>query len=126
MHHKLIRWSLAYGGGAFVIGFLFGALRELVLIPAFGARWGHLAEFPLVAGSVALLGILIARRASPPPLAIGFGGALVLVLLESTLAVGLLGVPVADYLRQYDLTRGELFPLGLLVMVLAPLLGRRR
>ena len=34
-------------------------------------------------------------------------------------------VSLADYLAGYDLTRGSLFPVGLALMALAPVIGRK-
>lgn len=121
----LFLWPVAYGAGAFAIGFLLGMLRELVLIPAFGERAGHLIEFPLVTGLVAALGLWVGRRASPPGILLGPGGVAVLVLLESTLALGVFGQTVPEYLAHYDLMQGALFPYGLAIMALAPILGKR-
>lgn len=122
---SLFLWPFAYGAAAFLIGFLFGILRELVLIPAFGDRAGHLIEFPLVTGSVAMLGLWAGRRASPPGILIGLGGVAVLVLLESSLALAVMGQTLSEYLAHYDITDGALFPFGLAIMALAPILGKR-
>jgi hypothetical protein len=119
-------WGLAYGGLGFAVGFVFGALRETVLIPAFGERAGHLLEFPLVTASVAAIGIWLGRRAHVPALAVGLLGVLVLVALESTMALAIFRTSLADYLAQYDVTRGALFPAGLVVMAAAPWLGAKR
>lgn len=122
---SLLRWSLAYGLGGFALGFVFGALRELVLIPQLGLTGGRWAEFPLVTLSIAALGVWIGRRARPPALAIGLLGVAVLVVAESFLAVVVLRQPIEAYAAQYNVLRGALFPYGLAVMGLAPLLGRR-
>ena len=122
---SLFLWPFAYGAAAFLIGFLFGILRELVLIPAFGDRAGHLIEFPLVTGSVAMLGLWAGRRASPPGILIGLGGMAVLVLLESSLALAIMGQTLSEYLAHYEITEGALFPYGLAIMALAPILGKR-
>jgi hypothetical protein len=41
------------------------------------------------------------------------------------MALGFMRISLADYLAGYDLTRGALFPIGLALMALSPLLGRR-
>jgi hypothetical protein len=121
---NLIAWSALYGALGFVAGFAFGALRQLVLIPAFGDRMGHLIEFPMVTLAACAIGLWIGARTSAPALAIGALGVLVLIVFESTMALGLLRVSLTDYLAGYDLMRGSLFPVGLALMALAPLAGR--
>ena len=49
---------------------------------------------------------------------------MVLVVLESTLALGVLGQPAERYLAGYDILAGALFPYGLTVMALAPVVLR--
>ncbi|MEM8877966.1 MAG: hypothetical protein AAGD23_08835 [Pseudomonadota bacterium] len=121
--------GLTYGIGAFGIGFLFGALREFVLIPQLGQRTGHLAEFHLVIGGVVALGLWLGLRLAAPRsrmrlLATGLLGVALLVFVESSFAVGVLGLSWGDYLAAYDLTKGALFPIGLALMTIAPLLSR--
>lgn len=118
-------WGLLFGSLCFAVGFAFGALRELVLIPALGERIGHLAEFPMVTLAACTVGVWIGIRASAPALAIGLIGVAVLIAFESTIALSFMGVGLTDYLAGYDLTRGALFPIGLALMALSPLAGRK-
>ena len=122
---RLIGWGAAYGALGFAAGFAFGALRQLILIPAFGDRMGHLIEFPMVTFAACAIGVWIGSRTTAPALATGLLGVAVLIALESTMALGFMRVSLADYLAGYDLTRGALFPVGLALMAAAPLLGRR-
>lgn len=124
-----LRLGAFYGAIGFAIGFVFGTLRELLLIPWLGEDTGRLLEFPLV-----VLGVVIAARwlfnepaagAWPLRLLSGVIGVVVLVALESALALGALRMPLEAYLRGYDITQGALFPLGLLIMALAPVLTVR-
>lgn len=122
---NLLGWSALYGALGFAVGFAFGVLRQLVLIPAFGDRMGHLAEFPMVTLAACVIGIWIGGKSAAPALALGVFGVAVLIVFESTMALGFMRLSLADYLAGYDLTRGALFPVGLLLMALAPALGRR-
>jgi len=119
---NLLAWSALYGALSFAAGFAFGALRQLVLIPALGEKLGRLAEFPMVTAAACAIGIWTGARTTAPALAIGL---LVLIAFESTMALGFMRVSLADYLAGYDLTRGSLFPIGLALMALAPFAGRR-
>jgi hypothetical protein len=122
---NLLAWSALYGALGFAVGFAFGVLRQLVLIPAFGDRMGHLAEFPMVTLAACVIGIRIGGKSTAPALALGVFGVAVLIAFESTMALGFMRLSLADYLAGYDLTRGALFPVGLALMALAPALGRR-
>jgi hypothetical protein len=126
---RLIRLGLLYGALGFAAGFVFGLLRELVLIPNFGERFGHQIEFPLVTASVAIIGSWMARRFGGSEsaawlLGLGVAGTATLLAVESTFALAILRQPLETYLRSYDPTTGSLFPLGLAIMALAPLFSR--
>jgi hypothetical protein len=119
-----VRRGLFYGAIGFAIGFVLGTLRELVLIPAFGDQVGRYVEFPIV-----VIGVVIAARwlfgetssgAWPARLFAGAIGVVVLVALESGLALGVLRMPLETYAQGYDVSRGALFPIGLLIMLVAP------
>lgn len=120
------RFSLLYGALGFLLGFVFGALRELVLAPALGPGTARWIEFPLVTLAIVLLGLWLGRRSllGLPALALaGIFGTILLVLFESAFALGALREPVASYLSHFNLLAGEPFPIGLLVMAIAPTLG---
>lgn len=120
----LILWGALYGALGFAAGFVFGALRELVLIPGMGERTGRLVEFPMVTLLACAIGLWIGARTQVSALGIGLIGVAVLIAFESTLALAFAGLSLADYLAHYDVTRGSLFPIGLALMALAPLAGR--
>lgn len=119
--------SLLYGVSAFVCGFVFGAVRELLLRPRFGDTDAHLIEFPFVTSCVCVIGIYLIRwkRVSSyvTALTMGVGGVTVVLLLESWLALHVMKIDVDDYLHSFDIRDGQLFPVGLLLMWLAPTLG---
>lgn len=53
---SFLKTATAYGFIAFLIGFLFGATREMSLIPLFGETAGELIEFPFVTLSIVAVG----------------------------------------------------------------------
>lgn len=122
----IVRAALVYGVLGFGAGFVFGTLREVVLIPAFGRAAGHWLEFiPLIA-VIVLIAVMVMRRyradTAGHALMLGLAGTLVLLVLESSFALLILGVPLQTYLAGFDITRGALFPFGLAIMTLAPVL----
>ncbi|MFN0262833.1 hypothetical protein ACKTEK_03045 [Tepidamorphus sp. 3E244] len=126
---RLVQLGLLYGVLGFAAGFVFGALRELVLIPHLGERFGQQVEFPLVAGAVAIIGCWMARRfgerrSAAWLLGLGVLGVATLVAIESVFSLVILGRLLEDYLASYDLTAGSLFPVGLAIMALAPVFSR--
>mgnify|MGYP006401079677 CR=1 FL=1 len=123
---RLLLNAALYGLGAFAIGFTFGVLRELVFIPRFGERTGHLLEFPLVTGCIVVFGWWLARlKGSRPSAALlfGVGGVGVLLAIESAFALGFLGMSLEDYLATFNLAQGALFPYALALMAIAPFLS---
>lgn len=117
-----------YGTTGFGIGFVFGAVRQLLLAPQFGDRLSHWLELPFVTTAIAWLGWWFGtRKAKSPGQAgfIGFGGLLCLLLIEAVFALQLMGMPLEAYLATFDLSRGALFPYGLAVMAVMPWLGWR-
>ena len=94
---RTARTGLLYGLGAFLIGAVFGTLRELVLIPAFARATGHAIQFPILTAIVAALaGYLVLRAPVRVGTALAWGclGTLILVAVESTFALTVVGLPL--------------------------------
>lgn len=116
--------SLLYGIMGFFTGFVFGAFREIVLIPNFGDAYGHWLEFVPLIAVISAIGFQITKRSK----IIGAYGALVtgvfavsiLLLLESALALLFMNVSLSEYLASFNIFEGKLFPYGLLIMALVP------
>ncbi|MEZ5947104.1 hypothetical protein [Hyphomonas sp.] len=123
-----MKTAIEYGVAAFCIGFAFGTLRQMLLIPLFGEPWGHWIEFPLVTGSVCMVGFWLGRGTESRSASIvaGIGGVVLLLMIESAFALGLLRQDLATYLASFDIGRGALFPYGLVMMLLAPIHGWRQ
>jgi len=110
----MLRAAIAYGVLAFAAGFVFGAIREIILIPRFGEAPGHWLEFVPLTCVIILIGIWTMRKWPVSQ----FGDALVrgvlsvgvLLMLESTFALVFLKIPVEDYLDSFNLLEGNLFP----------------
>lgn len=116
--------GLLYGLLGFAAGFIFGTLREVVLIPLFGLSLGHWLEFiPLVA-VIIWIGIWITNKWAlveyGEALRAGILGVAVLLVFESILAIFIFGLSIAQYLASFNVLDGELFPIGLLIMAAVP------
>lgn len=126
---QLVALGIRYGVFGFAAGFVFGAIREMVLIPKLGERLAYQIEFPLVTAAVAIIGCWMARafglgRSRLWLLGLGLLGVATLVAIESTFALAIMGKSMEAYLQSYNLAAGSLFPAGLAVMALAPLFSR--
>ncbi|MCB1476054.1 MAG: hypothetical protein H6883_01010 [Rhodobiaceae bacterium] len=120
---KTALYALAYGVLGFGAGFVFGALREMVLIPRFGDELGRYIEFPLMIAALFVIALLLQRRlllGSGALILAGIGGTVVLIVIESAFALFVMGQTTGEYLSSFDISQGALFPLGLLLMALMP------
>ncbi|MGE0846429.1 MAG: hypothetical protein AB7L41_09170 [Flavobacteriaceae bacterium] len=122
---RLARLGLLYGVLGFAAGFVFGTLREFLLIPLLGDDLGRQVEFPLVTAAVALIGAWMTRNLCAGQsrawlLFFGLIGTAVLVAIESVFALAIVGQPLKAHLASYDPATGSLLPYGLLVMALVP------
>lgn len=115
-----------YGLAIFVAGFVFGAVREFLLMPRFGAAQAGMIMFAAVIVAATLIARWVVTKLEPDSgllrlAGLGLLGAFVLALFDTAFAMGVLGYPAEAYLRNYDLNSGSLLPIGLLVVALAPL-----
>ncbi|MEZ5924050.1 MAG: hypothetical protein R3D57_06660 [Hyphomicrobiaceae bacterium] len=123
--HRTIHDGLIYGTVGFSAGFVLGVLREVSLIPMLGAELGRLIEFAVATIAIVAVGWWLVARRRPARsfwswFGVGLLGVATLLLLESALALLVLDMPLGAYLAEFDVRQGALFPIGLLVMVLAP------
>lgn len=118
------RAAVVYGIAAFAIGFVLGVVRELALAPLAGRRMAQWIEFPFVTIAVCIAAwriVLWRAQWSTQALVLwGLFGALVLIALESTFALYVVGLPLKAYLAGYNIAQGALFPFGIVIMIAAP------
>lgn len=114
--------------GILVLAVFNGLLRERVLVPALGAVPGQALSGLLLCGfilGVAFLGLpWLGVRDGGPLLAVGLGW-LVLTLVFEFGFGWLRGKPLAELLQAYTFRDGNLWPVVLLVTLLAPWLAAR-
>lgn len=123
------RAILIYGTLAFAAGFVFGVIRELLLIPWLGRGTGKLLEFAvMVAITFGLARYATGKIRHPTSgqlIALGIGGMVILLALEAMFTLYVMQLPLEKYLASFNVLKGELFPFGLLAMAIAPLLMHR-
>ncbi|MBY0339450.1 MAG: hypothetical protein K2X11_22755 [Acetobacteraceae bacterium] len=122
----MIARGVAYGLTAFLLGALFGPLREVVLAPRFGPALAVAIELPVVlAACWWLAGSLAAPLLGPRPrIGMGLVGLAMLVALDLALALALRGWRVADWLAHFGTARGALTLLGYGAFASFPLMRR--
>jgi hypothetical protein len=121
--------AIAVWFGILVLANINGAARQFWLIPRIGEPAGRVVSTLALCGIVVLLTWLTVRWIGPATA----GGALRIgvVWLALTLAFEFLvghyvfQQPWAALLEDYDVTRGRIWPLALLVVLFAPLLAAR-
>ncbi|HZF13428.1 MAG TPA: hypothetical protein VFE33_31940 [Thermoanaerobaculia bacterium] len=107
-----------------------GTLRTLFLAPRVGDFLAR--QIAVGTGSLIILGIVALTRrwlraeSARSQLGVGLLWVVLTLVLEIGLGRLVFGFPWERILSDYDLPRGGLMPLGLLVMALAPLLVARR
>ena len=126
---RLIRLGIRYGVFGFAAGFVFGAVRQMALVPKFGAHVAELIEFPLITATVFAIGYWMTRTFAQGQsrgwlFGLGAIGVATLLAIESVFALAILKQPLETYLQSFNVMAGHLFPIGLAVMALAPLLSR--
>lgn len=122
--YPLARSIFVYAIITFVAGFVFGVIRELLLIPMAGKSAGHWIEFPFMLLATWAAAIYAKQRLVNPDrktlLALGLFGTLLLILIESSFALYVVQMPLHKYLVSFDVMAGALFPWGLAFMLAAP------
>jgi hypothetical protein len=123
------RAILLYGTLAFAAGFVFGVIRELLLIPLLGRTPGRWLEFVVMIAITFGIARHVARKITEPTrghlIALGIGGMIVLLALEALFALYVVQLPLEKYLDSFNVLKGELFPWGLATMAIAPLMMHR-
>ena len=109
--------------------FINGAFRELVTSSFVGARTAEIAH--VTTGCIIILfatcGFCRRERAvcASRLLVLGMIWALMTIAFETVLIVGVRGDPLQDVIGAYDITRGELWPIVVVTVLLAPLCAGR-
>lgn len=100
-----------------------GTVRVLLLEPRLGVGVARAIAFPIgcvvVLGTAWLLLPWIAPRSRRSRLLLGVGWVALTVAFEFAMGV-LQGLSLVDILAEYDLTRGRLMAIGLVVLLVAP------
>lgn len=120
-----IRAGLLYFAIVFAAGFIFGAIRELLLVPRFGQRYAELIEAPFMLAVIFLTARWLARgELSGEPavekLKTGFFALALLLIAEVSVVLTLRGLTIPEYIAQRDPLAGAAYMVMLLIFALAP------
>lgn len=115
-----------YGLAVFVAIFVAEMIQVSVLTPQVGLENGMLLGFAVKIAAVTLIARFVVTKLEPGAdvvrlIVLGALGTVVLVMFEGAFATMVLGQPFDGSLRSYDMSRGGMFPIGLAVVLLAPL-----
>jgi hypothetical protein len=126
----VIKAGITYFGLVFGMGFVFGTMRVLLIVPQVGERLAELLEMPLILAVIFLAARWVVNRFQIPPnlaqrLPIGLLALVLVVLLEFTVVLGLRGLTIGEYLKTRDPVSGTVYYLMLGLFALMPyLVGR--
>ena len=114
-----------YFGLVFGTGFILGAGRVSLLLPAVGERAAELVEAPIMIVVIFFSARFVLRRFVIPSqlssgLTIGFGALLLLLAVELTVVLRLRGLTIGEYLSNRDPIAGAVYVASLFVFAFAP------
>lgn len=116
--------AAVYFALVFIVGFVLGIVRVLVLEPHLGQRWAELAEMPLMLVAIILAARFIVRRFPARRrrgyLVSGLIALLLLALLEFSVVLGIRGLSIAQYFAERDPIAGGVYALMLVVFAGMP------
>jgi hypothetical protein len=120
-----MRPAVAYFAIVFGIGFAFGTVRTLYVVPRLGARTAELLEVPLMLAAIYIAARWLLRRfpvAREPKgaLRIGVGALAFLLTAEVTLGLVLRGGSVVEVLFDRDIASGTAYYAALCAFGLLP------
>jgi type IV secretory pathway TrbD component len=128
---QILKAGLLYFASVFGMGFVFGAIRTVWIVPRVGTRLAELLEMPImlvvtiVAARWIVLHLAIPSTASAR---LGMGGSALCLLLiaEFGLVLWLRGLSVREYLATRDPVSGTAYYVMLGAFAVMPLLLARR
>ena len=123
-----IRAGALYFAIVFGAGFVFGIVRQLVLIPRLGVMWAELAEMPLMLAVIVWAARWVVGRPGAPAgvgarAGIGLIALALLVCAELGLVLQLRGMSLAEYVAQREPVSGVVYLAMLAVFAAMPWLA---
>jgi hypothetical protein len=117
-----------YVGVIYALGFLLGALRELLLTPRFGPFWPRLMEIPFMLAASWLAAAAIVRRQGlgigAPRVAMGATALMLLLAAEAVTAMSFMGRSLSAHLASYATAQGVITLAAQLAFAAFPLFVR--
>lgn len=119
-----------YFGLVFAVGFVFGTIRVLFVVPVLGESAAEILETPLMLGASFLAARWVVRRFRVPSgarhrLPVGLLALALLLLAELVVVLELRGISLAQYLASRDPLAGVVYLVSLAIFALMPWLVLR-
>lgn len=116
--------GLVYFALVFSAGFVLGPLRVFVLVPRVGTRMAELIEMPIMLAVIVFAARWVTRRFPATRrvsyLGSGLGALVLLVVVEVTVVLRLMGLTFSEYLTSRDPVAGVVYLLMLIAFGLMP------
>lgn len=128
---QILKAGLLYFAIVFGMGFVFGAIRTVWVVPRVGTRLAELMETPimLVVTIVAARWIVLHLAVPPAPsVLLGMGGfaLCLLIFAEFGLVLWLRGLSIREYLATRDPVSGTVYYVALALFAIMPLFVARK
>jgi hypothetical protein len=131
--HSMLRvlWAGSlYFAAVFSLGFVFGVIRILLLVPRLGEVWSVLIELPVILSLAWIVCDRLTTQLTIPPcwqprLSMGAIAFVLLMIAEAALSVWLIGNSFAEHLEGYGSLPGIVGLAGQLAFAFFPLLQMR-
>ena len=111
------------------VAFLNGGLRELVLVPSLGMPWALVLSGALLSACILVIAVIAVPKLGPmathQALGIGVFWLVLTLLFEFGFGRLVQHKPWRELLEAYTFGGGNVWPIVLLVVVLAPVIARR-
>jgi hypothetical protein len=127
---QTVKAGVLYFAVMFAVGFAFGTIRVLWVVPRVGVRTAELLESPLMLAVTILAATWVMRRLRVPPalwerLTVGLVAVALLLMAEFGLVRALRGLTIREYFASRDPVSGTVYIVMLAIFAVMPALVAR-